>query len=291
MTAQAFRNKWHNARRDVFAYIDTQPHFCCWMRTKACVKTYQTQMNENPASLWYTRSSTLVNTITVSRLIRFRESVRFSELAQIHRACSQNWTVSCNQISISINILLNTEYSCICCNYTVLVTVKWLTNALRNCSNESVRMNDSFANRTSVKQRYRMNTASVVLRVYQMGDGQPRDPRYILMTFTEISTAVRSTNMWKIFESFTFQIFVQDLGLKLTIFNSTPNSVYFYQKIKKGCGTVPWYSDVNTMVYTMVLKCSYVVFTRVHIRVHFCHLLVKHCKCLLILGFNVCILQ
>ncbi len=95
----------------------------------------------------------------------------------------------------------------------------------------------------------------------------------------------------KIFESFTFQIFVQDLGLKLTIFNSTPNSVYFYQKIKKGCGTVPWYSDVNTMVYTMVLKCSYVVFTRVHIRVHFCHLLVKHCKCLLILGFNVCILQ
>ncbi len=132
MTAQAFRNKWHNARRDVFAYIDTQPHFCCWMRTKACVKTYQTQMNENPASLWYTRSSTLVNTITVSRLIRFRESVRFSELAQIHRACSQNWTVSCNQISISINILLNTEYSCICCNHTVLVTVKWLTNALRN---------------------------------------------------------------------------------------------------------------------------------------------------------------
>lgn len=89
----------------------------------------------------------------MSRLTRFRESVRFSELAQIHRACSQNWTISCNQISISINILLNTEYSCICCNHTVLVTVKWLTNALRNCSNESVRMNNSFANRTSVKHK------------------------------------------------------------------------------------------------------------------------------------------
>ncbi len=83
---------------------------------------------------------------------------------------------------------LNTEYSCICCNHTVLVTVKWLTNALRSCSNESVRMNNSFASRIAV-----MNTASVVLRVYQMEDGQPRDPRYILMTFTEISTALRST--------------------------------------------------------------------------------------------------
>ncbi len=103
---------------------------------------------------------------------------------------------------------LNTEYLCICCNHLFLVTVKWLTNALRSCWNESVRMNDSFASRTAV-----MNTASVVLRVYQMEDGQPRDPRYILMTFTEISTALRSTNMWNIFESSTFHIFVQDLQL------------------------------------------------------------------------------
>ncbi len=115
---------------------------------------------------------------------------------------------------------LNTEYLCICCNHLFLVTVKWLTNALRSCSNESVRMNNSFASRTAV-----MNTASVVLRVYQMEDGQPRDPRYILMTFTEISTALRSTNMWNIFESSTFHIFVQDL--QLTIFNSTnSNSIY-----------------------------------------------------------------
>lgn len=50
---------------------------------------------------------------------------------------------------------------------------------------ESVRQNDS---NITITQRYRMNTASVVLRVYQMGDGQSGDPRYILMTFTEMST-------------------------------------------------------------------------------------------------------
>lgn len=192
----------------------------------------------------------------MSRLIRFRESVRFSELAQIHRACSQNWTVSCNQISISINILLNTEYSCICCNHTVLVTVKWLTNALRNCSNESVRMNNSFANRTSVKHKGIGWTQPVLCcGCIKWGmDGQPRDPRYILMTFTEISTAVRSTNMWNIgylnhslskFSSKTYNWLYSIQLLIQSINNNNKKSrlgCFTKKKKKKSCGTVPWYS-------------------------------------------------
>lgn len=39
------------------AYIDTGLIYTAKEETKPCVKTYQTQMNENPASLW---ASTLV---------------------------------------------------------------------------------------------------------------------------------------------------------------------------------------------------------------------------------------